>query len=528
MDPAIDAAPSIDVVPATDADTATVTAPAAASASESSKRPNIVFILTDDHAAHAISAYSGRINSTPHLDRIAAEGSRFDSLYCTNSICTPSRASILSGTYSHVNGAATIYSGFDYRVRTFPQVLHDCGYRTALFGKWHLGEAPQNDPQGFDEWRIYHGQGEYNDPVMYGIDAHGERTEGTVPGYATDTVTDIALDFLDRSLAEHPEQPVCLLLHHKAPHRNWIPHPRHAELYPAGSIPEPDTLYDTHEGRSRAVRAVRMSVADDMLETDIKTTTPPQLQGEENREARLRRNYQLYMRDYLQTVQAVDDSTGRVLEALEQHGIAEDTIVVYTSDQGFFLGDHGWYDKRLMFDESLQMPMMVRWPARIRPGAVVDQLATNVDIAATILEATGLDPQQELPQQQGRSLLPLLDGSADDDLLAAWPDAMYYRYWEHEDPSHDAPAHYGIRTTTHKLIHYYGDGMGAPGSSDAIREPEWEMYDLVADPAELHNIADDPGQAQVRAQLEKRLRALQEQLGDRPYEGPDTPRPDWG
>lgn len=509
-------------------DPAAATAAVPATAGESAKRPNVVFILTDDHAAHAISAYSGRINATPHLDRIATEGARLDSLYCTNSICTPSRASILSGTYSHVNGAATIYSGFDYRVRTFPQVLHDCGYRTALFGKWHLGEAPHNDPQGFDEWRIYHGQGEYNDPVMYGVDAHGERTEGTVPGYATDTVTDIALDFLDRSRAEHPDQPVCLLLHHKAPHRNWIPHPRHTELYPAGSIPEPDTLYDTHEGRSRAVRGVRMSVADDMLETDIKTTTPPQLLGEENREARLRRNYQLYMRDYLQTVQAVDDSAGRVLEALERHGIAEETIVVYTSDQGFFLGDHGWYDKRLMFDESLQMPMMVRWPARIRPGAVIDQLATNVDIAATILDATGMDPQQELPQQQGRSLLPLLDGTADEELLAAWPDAMYYRYWEHEDPSHDAPAHYGIRTTTHKLIHYYGDGMGAPGSSDALREPEWEMYDLVADPAELHNIADDPAQAQVRAQLEKRLRTLQEQLGDRPYEGPDTPRPDWG
>lgn len=200
-----------------------------------------------------------------------------------------------------------------------------------------------------------------------------------------------------------------------------------------------------------------------------KATTPPELQGEENYEARLRRNFQLYMRDYLQTVQAIDDSTGRVLEALDRHGMSEDTIIVYTSDQGFFLGDHGWYDKRLMFDESLQMPMMVRWP-----------------------------------------------------------DAMYYRYWEHEDPDHRAPAHYGIRTRTHKLIHFYGDGLGAPGASDAVREGEWEMYDLVSDPAELHNIAEDPAHAEVRARLEKRMAALQAQLGDRPYDGPDTPRPDWG
>ncbi|MGP5087975.1 sulfatase family protein [Brachybacterium tyrofermentans] len=489
---------------------------------------NIVFILTDDHAAHAISAYSGRLNSTPNLDRIAAQGARLDSLYCTNSICTPSRATILSGTYSHVNGAATIYSGFDYRVRTFPQVLHDCGYRTSLFGKWHLGHEERNDPQGFDEWRIYRGQGEYNDPVMYGIDADGERVDAVVPGYATDTVTDLALDWLDRTQAEDPESPFCLLLHHKAPHRNWIPHPRHADLYPLETIPEPDTLFDDHATMSRAVREVRMSIADDLTENDLKQPLPPELQGEENREARTRRNYQIYMRDYLQTIQAIDDSTGRVLAELESRGLAENTIVVYTSDQGFFLGDHGWFDKRLMFDQSLQMPMMVRWPATIPAGTVVDELATNVDLAATLLDACGIDPEETLPDQQGRSLLPLLDGMADDTMRATWPDAMYYRYWEHEDPSHDAPAHYGIRTATHKLIHYYGDGMGAPGSSDAIREAEWEMYDLVADPAELTNIVDDPSHAGTRAELERRLAALQDQVGDRPYEGPDTPRPEWG
>lgn len=493
-----------------------------------SRRPNIVFILTDDHGAGAISAYSGAVNTTPNLDRLADEGARMDALYCTNSICTPSRASILSGTYSHVNGAGTIYSTFDYRVRTFPQVLHDCGYRTALFGKWHLGHGPENDPQGFDEWRIYRGQGEYNDPVMYGIDADGERVDDAVPGYATDTVTDLALDWLDRSLAAEPDAPFCLLVHHKAPHRNWIPHPRHAHLYQEGTIPEPETLFDDHASMSRAVRHVRMSIADDLTDHDLKQPLPEELKGEENREARTRRNYQLYMRDYLQTVQAVDENVGRILDTLEEKGLAENTLVIYTSDQGFFLGDHGWFDKRLMFDQSLQMPMMLRWPARIPAGRTVDQIATNVDLAATLLDVCGLEADEELPEQQGRSLLPLLDGSADAQLLASWPDAMYYRYWEHEDRDHNAPAHYGIRTRTHKLIRYYGDGMGAPGASDALRETEWEMYDLVDDPAELTNIADDPAHARTRQLLEERLAAAQAAVGDLPYDGPQTPRPDWG
>src|SRR5690625_323490 len=468
-------------------------------------RPNIVFMLSDDHAAQAISAYSETLNSTPNLDRIAAEGARLDSLYCTNAVCVPSRASILTGTYSHLHGAATIGAVFDHRVQTFPQVLHEHGYRTALFGKWHLGKGPESDPRGFDEWRVYHGQGEYLDPVMYGIDPQGQRVDEVVPGYATDTATDLAVDWLDRTRAEHPDQPFCLLLHHKAPHRNWVPHPRHEGMYPAGSIPEPETLHDDHATRSRAVRGVRMTIADDLTEHDLKQPLPTELEGEQARAARTRRNYQLYMSDYLETVQAIDDSAERVLAWLEAHGVAENTIVVYTSDQGFFLGDHGWYDKRLMYDESLQMPMLVRWPARIAPGTVNDEIATNVDLAATLLDAVGLDLAVELPDHQGRSLLPLLDGTADDACLEAWPKAMYYRYWEHEDASHNAPAHYGIRTRTHKLIHYYGDGLGAVGTSSEVRDPEWEMYDLEADPAELTNIAEDPTQAEVRAELARQL-----------------------
>ncbi|MFC0674635.1 sulfatase family protein [Brachybacterium hainanense] len=477
-------------------------------------RPNIVFVLTDDHAAHAISAYGSRVNRTPHIDRIGEQGARMDALYCTNSICTPSRASILTGTYSHVNGACSIYSQFDYRVPTFPEVLQGRGYRTALYGKWHLGTAEKALPRGFEDWRIFPDQGEYVDPVMIGPGG-----EETIPGYATDIVTQQAIDFLD-SLEE--DDPFCLLVHHKAPHRPWIPHPRHTGLYEVGTIPEPETMWDDHASMSSAVQQVKMTL-DDMVETDYKEPVPPELEGEEHWRERSSWKYQRYMRDYLQTVQAVDDSVGALSTWLDEHGRADDTILVYTSDQGFFLGDHGWFDKRLMFDESLTMPMLVRWPGRIPAGTAVDAMLTNVDIAATLLEACGIAPQEALPAQQGRSFLPWLRGERVED----WPEEIYYRYWEHDDPNHRAPAHYGIRTRTHKLIHYYNDGLGTPGSSDRIWPEEFELYDLLADPAELTNLADDPAHASVRAQLEDQLARLQASVGDAPYTGPDTPRLDW-
>ncbi|WP_259559647.1 sulfatase family protein [Brachybacterium sillae] len=476
-------------------------------------------VLSDDHAAAAISAYGGGLNSTPHLDRLAQEGARLDAMLCTNSVCTPSRASILTGTYSHVHGAATIYTEFDHRLPTFPQVPHDHGYATALFGKWHLGESEQALPRGFDAWRIFPGQGEYHDPVMIGPEGRA-----VVPGYATDIVTDMSLDWLREQRRENPQQPFCLLVHHKAPQRNWQPHDRHRHLYPAGSIPEPETLFDDHASRSRQMREVRMTIADDLTENDLKEPLPPELQGEENREARTHRNYQLYLRDYLQTVQAVDDSMGRLLDELDAQGLAENTLVIYLSDQGFFLGEHGWYDKRLMFDESLRMPMMVRWPREVPAGGVVGALATNVDIAATLLEATGLDPQAELPAQQGRRLLPLLRGT----VPADWPTAMYYRYWEHLDCDHRAPAHYGVRTARYTYIDCYGAGMGAAGSSDEIVPQEFELYDREVDPLELHNVVDDPAYAPVVAELRAELARLQVELGDEPYRGPDTPRPEWG
>lgn len=480
-------------------------------------RPNLVFIMSDDHAAHAISAYGSRVNTTPQLDRLARDGVRLDAAYCTNAICTPSRASILTGTYSHVNGCATIYSQFDHRVRSYPCALQEAGYRTAIFGKWHLGEDPVAHPRGFHDWLIFPNQGDYNDPVLLGPD--GERR---IEGYATDIVTDLSLEWLDRQRSEHPEAPFSLMIHHKAPHRPWVPHPRHADLYPLGSIPEPSTLFEDNSTRSRAVQGVKMTIADDLSQHDLKEDLPPELHGEERAAERASWKYQRYMRDYLQTVQAVDDNVGRVLDYLDETGLAENTIVVYTSDQGFFLGDHGWYDKRLMYDESLQMPLLIRWPAEIPAGSRCDAMVTNVDFAATFLDMCGLQPDVELPQQQGRSFRALLRGEEVPD----WPEAVYYRYWEHDDPDHAAPAHYGIRTRRFKYIDYYGDGLDAPGASSARWPREYELFDLEADPGELRNVVDDPAYAEILEDLRRQLDRLQAEVGDTPYDERRL-RPQW-
>ena len=479
-------------------------------------RPNIIFIMSDDHAAHAISAYGSRVNHTPNLDRIAAEGVRMDAVYCTNSICSPSRATILTGTYSHINGVSSIWTEMDYRVPTFIDALKGAGYRTAMFGKWHLGEHGVSLPRGFDAWRIFPGQGDYVDPEM--IDEDGS---AVVRGYATDIVTDLSIDWIDSLEAD---EPFCMMVHHKAPHRPWVPDEKHRHLYADGTIPEPDTFFDDYETRSMAVRGVHMTIADDMGADDLKTEVPEHLRGPEMRAARMSWKYQIYMRDYLQCIQSIDDNVGRMLDHLDVKGLAENTLIVYTSDQGFFLGDHGWFDKRLMFDQSLQMPMLVRWPAEIAAGSRCEAIITNVDFAATFLDVCGIDADDTLPTSQGRSFRALLRGEEVED----WPDAAYYRYWEHDDPIHAAPAHYGIRTRTHKLIYYYGAGLGVPGASDREFEPEWELYDLEADPTEVRNVADDPDYAEVRAQLVAKLAEYQRRYRDEPYTGAGTPQPSWG
>jgi arylsulfatase A-like enzyme len=466
-------------------------------------RPNLVFVMSDDHAAHAISAYSRAsnrpvVNHTPHLDRLAEEGMRFDTCLCTNSICTPSRASVLTGTYNHVNGVTTLDTPMDNRLTTFPKLLQAAGYQTAIFGKWHLGHGPGHDPTGFDHWRILPGQGHYFDPVM--LEAGGRLVERA--GYVTDLITDDCIDWLDR---RDRSRPFALLCHHKAPHRRWEPGPDHFTLFDDVDIPEPETLWDDHAGKADVVQAIRMRLADLDPVHDLKATVPPGLSADDE----IRWRYQRYMKDYLRTIASIDDNVGRLLDRLDAEDLTDDTVVVYTSDQGFFLGDHGWFDKRLMYEESLAMPFLVRYPRLVSPGSVCDELALNVDIAPTIVELAGLDVPGEV---QGESLVPLLAGERP----AGWRTSMYYRYWMHRDDAHLVPAHYGVRTKHHKLICFYNDPLDQPGAHGPSAPVEWELYDLVADPFEVRNVIDDPAYAAVALELRAELARLQHELGDQP------------
>ena len=461
-------------------------------------RPNLLFIMSDDHAAHAISAYGSRINETPHLDRIARNGMRFDSAFCTNSICTPSRAAILTGTYNHVNKATTLDTHLDNTQWTFPQSLQEAGYTTGIIGKWHLGHGPRHDPVGFDFWRILPGQGHYDNPVM--LEADGNVVERG--GYVTDLITDDCIDFI----GEHKDEPFALFCHHKASHRTWNPAPRHFTLYDDVDIPEPTTFHDDLDGRAEVIKSVKMHMMDLDPITDLKAVVPEGLSREEEMEWR----YQRYIKDYLRVVTAMDEGIGRMLDKLEQEGLADNTIVVYTSDQGFFLGDHGWFDKRLMYEESLGMPLLIQYPERIKPGTSSDDIVVNVDFGPTLLDLMGVAIPDHV---QGRSFAPILDGATPDD----WRESMYYRYWMHRDGAHNTPAHYGVRTRTHKLICYYNDPLGQLGANGPVDPIEWEMFDLVNDPLEINNVIADPTYATIRAELEAELARLQEELGDKPY-----------
>ncbi len=324
------------------------------------RRPNILLVVADDHAANAVGCYGGPHRVTPNIDRIAAEGIRFDACGCTNSLCSPSRATILTGTYNHVNKVTTLSTEFDNRQPTFPEMLRADGYRTALVGKWHLGHGGVHDPRGFDHWEVLPDQGDYHDPEFLTMDG-GSRVR---PGYATDLITDMALEWLEG--AESQDAPWCLLVQHKAPHRPWEPAPRHADLLEDEEIPLPETFFDGYANRSEAAAEARMRIARDLVAEDLKQEPPPGLAAEEYARWAFRR----YILDYLRCVVAVDEGMGRLLDHLDATGQADDTVVVYTSDQGFFLGEHGWYDKRFMYRESLQMPLVVRYPrlvqARVR------------------------------------------------------------------------------------------------------------------------------------------------------------------
>jgi len=476
-------------------------------------RPNILFILSDDHAAHAMSCYGSRINQTPNLDRIAEGGMRFDNCFCTNSICTPSRATILSGTYNHINQVTTLDTPMDNRLQTFPRLLRQNGYQTAVFGKWHLGMGPDHCPAGFDDWAVLPGQGRYHNPEFIFKGPNGGVMR-TVEGYVTDLITDMSLDWLKN---RDTGRPFCLLYQHKAPHRPWYPDEKHAGLFLNEEVQEPETLYDDYRNRAVAAKAAMMRVGPNMTSTDLKCEVPGELP-----EDKLRKwAYQRYIKDYLRVVASIDDNVGRVLDALDEAGLAENTLVIYTSDQGFFLGDHGWYDKRFMYEESLRMPFILRYPREVRPGSTNDDIILNLDFAPLFLDLAGIPSPDEF---QGRSFRPILQGQTPPD----WRNAMYYRYWMNRS-HHNVAAHYGIRTRSHKLIYYYYDGCGQAGTENGLcaddnptialegLEPEWELFDLQKDPREMNNVCDDPAYAEIVKTLRDELHRLQIEAGDERY-----------
>lgn len=505
------------------------------------RRPNILFIMADDHAAKAIGAYGHGLNETPSIDRLATEGMRLDHCYVTNSICTPSRAAILTGTYNHVNGVTTLETGFDNRAPHLAKHLRQAGYRTAMIGKWHLGEGPAHRPSGFDHWDVLPGQGDYFDPLM--IDANGARRAS---GYVTDVITDRCLEWLEEDVQEgESDRPFFLMCHHKAPHRNFAPHPRHRHLFDDEDVALPDTFDDDYKTRAQAAHCARMRVRSDFEYEDLGLAQPEggdevgpiHVEGRPGRKVpdpedpgdlRLidvntgetftfatrveldRFKYQRYIKRYLATVAAIDENVGRLLDWLDRRGLADDTLVVYTSDQGFFLGEHGWFDKRFMYEESLQMPFLARYPRRIAPGTVSADLVCNVDFAPTFLDLASVRVPSYM---QGRSFRAVLEGATPAD----WRQQVYHRYWMHRDESHHAFAHYGIRDRSHKLIHWYNDDLGQPGAHPPLDEqPEWELFDCERDPLELLNVFDDPAYGDVRARMIAALDEMMLEIGDIP------------
>jgi arylsulfatase A-like enzyme len=467
------------------------------------KRPNIIFIMSDDHASHAMSCYGSKINKTPNLDRIANEGMRFTNSFCTNSICAPCRAVILTGKYSHLNGIIDNRKKFDGSQQTFPKLLQKAGYKTAMIGKWHL----KTDPTGFDYWNVLPGQGAYYNPAMKEM---GQRKKYT--GYTTDIITDHALKWL-KSLKY--TEPFCLMFHHKAPHRNWQPGPKYLKMYDDVTIPEPENLFDDYSNRGRAAKEQDMSIAKTMTPNDLKLTpTPRNLTPEQKKlwEAAygpkneafkkaillgkdlIRWKYQRYIKDYLRCIASVDENVGRVLDYLDESGLAENTVVFYTSDQGFYLGDHGWFDKRFMYEESLRMPLLVRYPKEIKPGSVNNDIVLNLDFAETFLDFAGVPIPADM---QGDSLRRILQGKTPED----WRKSMYYHYYEYP-AVHSVKRHYGIRTKRYKLIHFYND------------IDEWELYDLKKDPKEMKNVINDPVYADIVKELKAELIQLREKYKD--------------
>ena len=490
------------------ASSATGQAPPTSTAAKS-ERPNVIFVFTDDHAPHAISAYGSQINQTPNLDRLAEEGMLFRNAFVTNSICAPSRAVILTGKHSHLNGVIDNRSTFDGSQQTFPKILQDAGYQTAMIGKWHL----KSDPTGFDHWSVLPGQGDYYNPTFRTASGRKEYT-----GYVTDIITDNALNWLKNE--RDSDQPFMLMYQHKAPHRAWRPGPEHLTMYDDTEIPAPETLFDDYAGRTTAAQWATMTIADHMNRNDLKLDTPTNLTAEQleawkaaygpkneafrkadfTEKELTRWKYQRYIKDYLRTIASVDDNLGRMLDYLDESGLAENTVVIYSSDQGFYLGDHGWFDKRWMYEESFKTPLIVRWPGVTEPGSANTALVQNLDFSQTFLDMAGVEDPDDM---QGESLVPLLRGESTD-----WRDAVYYHYYEFPG-WHDVRRHYGIRTERYKLIHYYGIN-------------EWELFDLEEDPDELRSVYSDPEYSGTVTRLKSELEQLRDQYQLDEYEESPT------
>jgi arylsulfatase A-like enzyme len=490
------------------------------------QRPNIVFIMSDDHAYQAISAYGSGLNKTPNIDRIANEGAIFNRAFVCNSLCAPSRAAMLTGKHSFKNGKVDNVQPFDWDQNNFPKLLQHLGYQTAMIGKIHLDGLPQ----GFDYSAVLPGQGNYYNPDFI---VNGK--EEQIHGYVTDIITNMALDWMKN---RDPNKPFCLLYHHKAPHREWMPNEKYYKQYTKMKFKEPETLFDDFKGRGTAAKSAEMNILhnqnwsgdskispDVMKELGIKENTnwgigaykanlgrmdPDQraawdsVYGPINEQLEkeypnmsetdmMHWRFQRYMQDYLGCIASVDDGVGEVLDFLDKNGLAENTIVVYTSDQGMYLGEHGWFDKRFMYQESFRTPLLIRYPKEIKPGTKIDKMVQNIDFAPTFLDYAGVEIPSDM---QGLSFRKLVDGE-----ISEWRDAIYYTYYEY--PSiHMVKRHYGVRTDRYKLIHFYYD------------IDEWELYDLHEDPHEMQNVYNDPEYADVQKMMHQRLDEMRQKYGD--------------
>lgn len=480
--------------------------------------PNIVFIMSDDHAYQAISAYGHDLNNTPNIDRIANEGAIFTKGFVTNSICAPSRAVMLTGKHSHINGKVDNIQPYNWDQENFAKALQRSGYQTAMIGKIHLNGLPQ----GFHYSNVLPGQGQYYNPDFI---ENGKNIK--IPGYVTQITTDIALDWLNNK--REKDKPFLLLYHQKAPHRTWMPEEKYFTLFDDKKFTPPDNYFDDYKTRVASAEHEmgiyeHMDVVYDLKmldkEEELQTRLRKHFQNQYNRMDSIQKKawdayydpiikkfkadqlegeelalwkFNRYMQDYLRTIQSVDDGVGEVLDYLEENGLAENTIVVYTSDQGFYLGEHGWFDKRFMYEESFRTPLLMKYPKEIKPGTVIDKMVQNLDFAPTFLDYAGVEIDDDI---QGESFRNLVNGE-----ISEWRDAIYYTYYEFPG-EHHVKRHYGVRTDRYKLIHFYYD------------IDVWELYDLEKDPSEMTNIYNDPAYKDIQKMMHERLKEMREKYAD--------------